>query len=145
MSEPPAAPPGRVAALDLGSVRVGLAVSDPEQTMAFPRAVLPRQPERRLLAELAHLVEDDQVVRFVVGHPLHLGGERGAQARAAEEFAERLHAALGVAVELFDERLTTVEAEELLIAADASRRRRRQVRDKVAAALLLESYLRTPR
>ncbi|MBI2571077.1 MAG: Holliday junction resolvase RuvX [Candidatus Schekmanbacteria bacterium] len=138
----PPAVPGRVLALDLGSVRVGVAVSDPSRRMAFPRDVLRRHPEAQLLGRLASMVSDEDVALVVVGLPLHLSGAASSGSRDAESFAGRLRERIAVPVQMCDERLTTVDAEALLLEGDTTRRRRRGVRDKVAATLLLESFLR---
>ena len=123
---------GRILALDHGSARCGCAVSDPSGTLATPLAAVDRPDTRRGMARLARLAEEHQVDRVVVGLPVGLSGEEGAQAAAARAFARRLGEAVGVPVELHDERLTTRLAERTGGAADA---------DSRAAAHLLESYL----
>jgi putative Holliday junction resolvase len=133
--------PGRVAALDVGEVRVGLAVSDPLGYTAQPTGFLPRRPQARFLSSMRSLLQERGVSRLVVGLPLLLSGERGARARDAEELAALLERELGVPVDLWDERLTTVQAERAL-REGASRARDRKGRvDAVAAAVLLQSYL----
>jgi len=122
----------RVLALDYGRARAGCAVSDPTRTLATPLAVVPRPPTRRGLAAIRELVRDHDVERVVVGLPLTLAGEEGAQAAETRAFAERLAGTVPAAVELHDERLTTRQAERAGgTAAEDSR----------AAAHLLESYL----
>jgi putative Holliday junction resolvase len=132
----------RVLGLDLGTVRVGLAISDPLGLSAQPAGVLRRRGARLDLAAVADLVASRHVTRVVVGHPLRLSGEAGPAAAAAERFAAALRTALpDVDVVLWDERLTTAEARRILIAADVRRRRRREVIDSMAAVLLLQSWL----
>jgi putative Holliday junction resolvase len=128
--------------VDLGTVRIGLALSDPLGMTAQPAGVLLRGAPAADLASLAAYVRDREVERVIVGHPRRLSGEVGPAAARAESFARRLgHALGGVPVELWDERLTTAEAERTLVAADVSRRRRRQVVDAMAAALILQAWM----
>jgi len=133
---------GRILALDLGDVRVGVAVSDPLGVTAQPLPTLRRASPDEDVARIGALVESLGVGRVVVGNPLLLSGEVGARSRQASEFAERLRAALPeVSVELWDERLSTVQAERALIEGNVRRRRRKQSVDAVAAVLILQSYL----
>lgn len=135
----------RAVAVDLGSRRIGIAVSDAAGTLAFPRPLVERRGDRaaehRLIAEIVDEV-GAQVV--VVGLPLGLDGRHGPAARAAADEAAELARALegrGVVVETFDERLTTVQAATALVAAGASGRARRQRIDSAAATVLLQSWL----
>ena len=132
---------GRILALDLGSKRVGLAVSDPLGVTAQGLPTLKRANRRADIQRLRELVDAYQVERIVVGHPLHLKGYASARAEEAERFAEWLRRDLKLPVELFDERLTTVEAERLMREAGASRRQRREAADRIAAQLILQTYL----
>lgn len=139
---------GPILAVDFGRVRIGLALSDPGRKFAVPLAGLRRSELRRDLDELGRLVREHGVRRAVVGLPLLLSGEEGASATAARKFAERLRKAVeGLEVELWDERLTTVDAERMLDEAQVKRRRRKQAVDSLAAMLILRSYLdaRVPR
>ena len=122
----------RILALDHGSARCGVAVSDPTGTLAAPLAAVERPDTRRGLTEVARLVEDQGAERVVVGLPLTLRGDEGEQAGRARTFAERLERRVSVPVELHDERLTTRLAERTGGEGDA---------DSRAAAHLLESYL----
>ncbi|MFQ5695184.1 MAG: Holliday junction resolvase RuvX [Terriglobia bacterium] len=131
----------RILALDLGSKNIGLAISDPLGLTAQPLPTLRRTNKRNDLERLRELVDAYQVVTLVVGHPLHLKGYAGARAHEAERFAEGLRRELGLRVELFDERLTSAEAERLMREAGASRRQRREAADQVAATLILQTYL----
>ena len=119
-------------ALDFGSARTGVAVSDPTGLIARPLCVVERAAGQQGLAELARLVREQQAERVVVGLPLTLRGERGEQARATERFAEALRGVLEVPVVLFDERFTTDLAQQTPSAA---------AEDARAAAHLLSSYL----
>ena len=122
----------RVVALDHGSARCGVAVSDPTGTLATPLGAVERPDTKRGLAAVARLVEDQAAERVVVGLPLTLRGEEREQAERARTFAERLERKVSVPVELHDERLTTRLAERTGGQGDA---------DSRAAAHLLESYL----
>lgn len=131
----------RTLALDVGERRIGVAVSDPAGIVAQPLLVIERRGWAADLARLRALVAEHAVSRIVVGYPVTLANRRGEQTRRVDHFVERLRAALPVAVETWDERLTTAAAERILLAGDVSRARRRAVRDAVAAAVLLQGYL----
>jgi putative Holliday junction resolvase len=130
-----------IAALDLGTKRIGLAVSDHGETSALPLGAIERRVVRWDLEQVAARLAGREVTRVVVGLPLNMDGSEGPAARQARAFAARLATELGVAVEMFDERLTSVEAEERLARADVGRRRRKQAVDAVAAAVILEGWL----
>jgi putative pre-16S rRNA nuclease len=123
---------GRVLALDHGSARCGVAVSDPSGTLASVLPAVERPDTRAGLAAIAAIVEERDVMRVIVGLPLTLAGEEGEQAAAARAFSERLAGRLSVPVELHDERLTTRLAVRTGGGGDL---------DSRAAAHLLESYL----
>ena len=122
----------KVMALDFGSARTGVAVSDPTGIIARPLCVVERAASEDGLSELQRLVADERAEQVVVGHPLTLRGERGDQARATEKFAEALRGRLEVPVLLFDERFTTDLAQQT--PSDTAE-------DARAAAHLLSSYL----
>lgn len=122
----------KVLALDYGSARTGVAVSDPTGTVARPLGVVERAGTESGLARVLELARDEDVELIVVGLPVTLRGERGAQAQETERFVERLRAAAGMPVETFDERFTTALAR----AGDS-----RAPEDAVAAAHILTSYL----
>lgn len=132
----------RVMGIDLGDKRIGLALSDPMGWTAQGLAVITggggTKSDIRKIGEIA---AEHGVEKVVVGLPLNMDGSPGPRAEKARDFAGRLAGALGLPVELWDERLTTAEAERLLIGADVRRARRRQVIDKMAAVLILQNYL----
>lgn len=129
-------------ALDLGARRIGVAVSDDAGIMAHPLTTLETGKQGGFpLEALRRLLVDRQVGGVVVGLPRRLDGSRGPEAQAAEEVAAELHAALELPVRLWDERLTTVEAQRLLREAGAGRKKRRLATDRVAAALILQGFL----
>jgi len=131
---------GRVLALDHGTVRIGVAVSDAAGITAHPRGFIDAgAPD--CLDRIRNLVAELDVEHIVVGLPIGLDGAEGAAAAAAREFAGEVTDATGLPTELVDERYTTVIAERALIATGSRRERRRQVRDGAAAAILLQDYL----
>lgn len=131
----------RVIAVDLGTRRMGVAVTDGLGLTAQPHATLARHGGQRDLDAIAAVVREVDAERVVLGLPLDPDGTVGRAARSAQAFAVRLRAAVPVPVELIDESFTTVEAEEVLLAADLSRARRKQVVDRVAAALILRRWM----
>ena len=132
---------GRVLAIDLGTKRIGIALSDPTATVASPLETFPATGPRRAVDRVSELCRRHDVETVVVGWPRNMDGSRGPAAREAEAFAERLRAALRVPVELWDERLSTAAAERALLEAGLRRDKRRESRDRVAAALILQGYL----
>jgi putative Holliday junction resolvase len=134
----------RLAALDVGDARIGLAVCDELGLTVRGIGVVRRVGGRRDLDEIASCLAPYQPARIVVGLPLNMDGSEGPQAARVRAFAERLGTHLGLAIELWDERLTTVEAEHTLRSAGVPRQRRRDLVDQEAAAIILESYLARP-
>lgn len=132
----------RALGVDLGSKRIGLAVSDFSGTIASPHSVLQRGRSRRVDHEaICRIVVDEEVEIVVVGLPLTLAGDHGPAARAVADEVRQLTSVVGVPVELVDERLTTVAADRILREADLSATQRRQHVDKIAAAVLLQTWL----
>jgi putative Holliday junction resolvase len=131
----------RILAVDPGSKRVGLAVSDPTATIAQALTTVPAEPAATLASRLAEIAKAQDARRIVVGLPLRLDGRRGPEAVAAKELADRLRKESGLPVELVDERLTTAAAERSLIEGGVRREKRRLSIDRVAATLLLQGHL----
>lgn len=131
----------RVLALDVGKRRIGLAVSDPMGLTAQGLETLERTTIREDLAKLAELASSKDVGLLLLGNPLHMSGREGRQAEYVREFAGRLEAATGLPVKFWDERLTTVEAQRVLRESGISIAKRARAVDRLAAVLLLESYL----
>ncbi len=129
----------RVLALDVGEKRIGVAVSDPTGMLATPHGVIYRRSKAQDFAAVARLVTELGAERVVVGLPLSLSGDVGPQARRVMRYAQALARALPVPVELYDERYSTVTADELL--AEGGRKRRRTPIDAAAAAVILQEYL----
>jgi putative Holliday junction resolvase len=131
----------RLASLDVGDARVGVAVSEEPALGAHGVGVVHRVGGPRDLDALAALLAPYSPERLIVGLPLNMDGSEGPRAAKTRTFAERAAARLGLPLEYVDERLTTFEAEERLRAAGVRRRRQRDAVDRVAAAVILEGYL----
>jgi len=134
-------PSARVAAIDLGKARVGVAVSDELGLLAHTRPSLDGRSKKPLLAALAELAREDEIKRFLVGLPLEMTGEQGLAARRALAFAQELADATGVEVEMIDERLSTVEASRRLHDGGVKARQQKSLVDGAAAAVFLQSWL----
>ena len=137
---------GRRLGIDVGAVRVGVALSDPYGLLATPLVTLPRDVENGTDSDaVAGLVAEHDVVGIVVGLPITLAGREGPAAEAAREFAAVLETRVAVPVELSDERLTTVVAHKQLRAAGRKGRKHRAVVDQVAAVGILQGWLDSQR
>ena len=131
----------RILALDVGEKRVGVAVSDAGGVIAQAAGVIVRRSRRQVLAEIRARVAASGVARIVVGLPLRMDGTEGDAAAGVRKFIDALRTVVPVPVEVQDERLSTAEADRVMIASGARRTRRRAARDAVAAALFLQTYL----
>jgi putative Holliday junction resolvase len=131
----------RILAIDYGRARIGLALSDPTGMLAQGLSVIQRKSDRQAAEEIGRVAEEHVVEKVVVGLPLNMNGSEGDKAKHCRVFAELIQEITAKPVELFDERLTTVAAQRVLIDADLSRKRRKQVVDAMAAQLLLQNYL----
>jgi len=129
----------RIMALDAGDKRIGVAVSDPLGITAQGLKVLENSPQ--VFAEIAQLCKEYDVERVVVGLPKNMNNTLGPRADWSREFASKVADAVGLPVDMEDERLTTVAAERVMLDADLSRGKRRKVVDKMAAVLILQNYL----
>lgn len=128
-------------AIDPGAARVGLALSDQGRVIAQPHRTLARRGEERLVREVVAVARAQQVVELVMGLPLRMNGSEGPEAAEARRLGGLLGRASGLPVRFADERLTSRQAEREMVAQGTSRRRRREVGDQVAAALLLQGVL----
>ncbi len=128
-------------ALDVGTKRIGVAVADPSGTFALPVTVIERTNLKADLERIAELAREYDAQEMVVGDPVTLSGERGPAAEKIDRFVEQLARVFPGAIHRVDERMTTAQATKTLISADVSRAKRKTVVDKMAAALILESYL----
>lgn len=132
---------GRILGLDVGARRIGVAVSDPLGVTAQGIATLHRRNRRYDLGELRKLLAEFEVSEIVMGNPLRMSGESGAQAEKMAAFATQLEQAFSIPVRLWDERLSTAEAHRLLDETGIRDSRRKEVIDKMAAVLILQSFL----
>jgi putative holliday junction resolvase len=130
-----------VCALDLGAARIGIALSDELGLMAHPRGVFAARPRPAFLAALKELVETEGIGRIVVGFPLDMRGTEGEAARRARTLAQVIADTTGCDVELFDERLTTVEAQRALTASGVTGRKARAHIDEASAVTILQAWL----
>ncbi|MFO1487169.1 MAG: Holliday junction resolvase RuvX [Verrucomicrobiota bacterium] len=131
----------RILALDHGTKRVGVAVSDELKMIASPLEYIPAEPFDALLARLQTLLQEKEVELILIGMPRNMDGSYGPAALKAKEFAAALGAKFAVPIKTWDERLTTSQAQKFLIAAGTRRDQRKEKVDKTAAAILLQSYL----
>jgi len=136
---------GRLAAIDYGSVRIGLAITDPDQKFASPLENYTRRGEQQDAIWLKQIVQQERIAGLVVGLPIHLSGEESEKSLEARQFAAWLQTLVTVPVVLFDERFTTSQANELLAEAGFTSKQRKERRDKLAAYVLLLSYLESNR
>lgn len=135
-------PPGRrLIGIDAGTKTLGLALSDVMRTVASPLETLRRTKFTADAARLLRLAGEHRIAGFVLGLPINLDGTEGPRAQATRAFARNLNRLSALPVLLWDERLTTAEAERVLLAADTSRKRRAEVIDKMAATLILQGAL----
>jgi len=131
----------RLLGIDYGKARVGLAVSDPERRLASPLATLERKDNDRDARYFQDLVRDEEIGLLVVGLPLHNDGREGILAEAARKYGEWLHDVTGLPVAFWDERFTSIEAEEHLRGAGLTRAKRKQRRDRLAAQIILQGFI----
>ncbi len=131
----------RILALDHGTRRIGVAVSDESRTVAQPLEYLPAEPFADFLTRLKKILVEKEVDLILVGLPRNMDGSYGPAAQKAQAFAAALKSAVAIPVTLWDERLTTRMANRMLIQGKMRRSRRKEKVDQVAAALLLQSYL----
>ncbi|MCK5850422.1 MAG: Holliday junction resolvase RuvX [Kiritimatiellae bacterium] len=131
----------RILGIDWGERRVGFAISDPAEIIAVSLCTCEVENERSAVGEVIRLCAENDIELIVVGLPINMNGTKGPIAQKAEAFADRVRKALGLPVELQDERLSTAQVEKTLLNANVSRAKRKQVRDKLAAQVILQSFL----
>jgi len=132
---------GRVLGIDFGVKRVGAAVSDPGRSIATPLEVYERRDPVQDARHYKKLVEEDEIDRIVIGLPVHTTGREGESAARARAWGSWLAEVTGLPVVYYDERYTTVLAEDVLIEVGFSRQKRKGMRDMLAARILLQNYL----
>jgi putative Holliday junction resolvase len=138
---PPASPPGRIAGIDFGTVRIGVAVSDADRTLASPLETYRRAGQEADADYFRDLVQREQITRFVVGLPVHGSGHESEKSREARQFGRWLGEVTGVDVDFHDERYTSLQADELLRMGNLTKKKRQSRRDMLAAQIMLASYL----
>ena len=131
----------RIAGIDYGTVRIGIALADTDIGIASPHANYTRRTADLDAVYFANLAHDEQIGRFVVGLPVHLHGGESQKSTEARHFGTWLAEVTGVHVEFFDERFTTAEADEVLGAARLTKKQRQARRDQLAAQIMLSAYL----
>ncbi|MDO4539800.1 MAG: Holliday junction resolvase RuvX [Syntrophomonadaceae bacterium] len=131
----------RVIGLDWGAKRIGVAVSDEMGWTAQAYATVPHHSQQATADAIGKICEEVKAERIVLGLPLNMDGTRGPKALEAEEFGRLLERNLGLPVEYQDERLSTVSSNRVLLQADLSRKRRREIIDRLAAAVILQTWL----
>ena len=131
----------RALALDLGEKRIGVAVSDPLNIIAQAVGTIQRKDIKSDLKKIADLVKEYRADKLVIGLPLNMNGTKGKSANLAIDFVEAVKKEIQVDVEMIDERLTSAQGERILLEADMSREKRKKNIDKIAAQLILQSYL----
>lgn len=131
----------RILALDYGTKRVGVALSDETKLIAQPLEYIPLHPFNGLIERLKQLLAEQQVELILVGMPRNMDGTYGPAASKVQEFVASLRFAVPAPIKTWDERLTTAQANRLLVEGKVRRQERKQKIDKMAAAILLQSYL----
>jgi putative Holliday junction resolvase len=131
----------RIIGLDVGESRIGVAISDPDGTTAFPLTVIRRDSDAAAVRAILEIIDEQEAGAIVYGYPGNLDGSSGPQAAITEEFVDLIRAATETALFPQDERLTSAQAEKVLLAQGVKRAKRREIIDKVAAAIILQAYL----
>ena len=132
---------GRIAGIDYGTVRIGIAITDPDQRIASPLENYTRSNPASDADRFRRLVREEDIVLFVVGLPLHTHGDESQKSQEARQFGAWLKEQTQVEIEFFDERYTSLEAEEMLIQVDMTRKKRKKRLDMLAAQIILKGFL----
>ena len=131
----------RVLAIDHGTKRMGIAVSDPSGMIALPLEFIPAEPFNGFLARLKTLLQEKEVELILVGMPRNMDGSYGPAAAKVQEFLAVLKETIAIPIKTWDERLTSTQANRMLLQTDMRRKERKQKVDQAAAAILLQSFL----
>ena len=131
----------RIMGIDYGDVRMGIAFSDLSRTIATGYETYVRKSLEQDITHLKGLIQEKSVKKIVMGLPLNMDGSQGIRVQATYDFASKLKESINIPIEYVDERLTSAEAEKFLIDQDVSRKKRKQVIDKMSAVLILQEYL----
>lgn len=132
---------GRILGIDYGDVRIGLAISDPLGLTAQGLEVIRRQTESEDMQRIAEVIQTYDVQKIVLGFPKNMNGTIGPRGEITQQFAKQLEQEFQLTVVLWDERMSSLAAERILIEADVRRNKRKQVVDKMAAAIILQNYM----
>jgi putative holliday junction resolvase len=138
---PPQPRSGRIVGIDFGAVRIGIAITDPERRIASPLENYTRRGKDQDAIRFRRLTEEEQVSLFVVGLPVYLDGNESPKSIEARQFGQWLSETTGVPVAFFDERFTSREAEQFLLDAELTKKRRKKRLDMLAAQIILRGYL----
>ena len=131
----------RIIGLDYGSVRVGIAISDPDAVIAQPKGFIEASPRKKCIAEIANLCSEMSVGKIVIGLPKHMNGDEGESALAARALGDEISKAVNIPILFIDERLTTLSANRSLTESNMKAPRKKEKIDSVAAAIILQNYL----
>jgi putative holliday junction resolvase len=134
-------PPGRIAGIDYGTVRIGIALTDSDRILASPMESYTRRGPEADARRFRRLATEERIALWVVGLPVHLDGRESQKSREARRFGKWLAESTGLPVEFFDERFSTAEAEQVLLGAELTSKRRKQRVDMLAAQIMLTAYL----
>ncbi len=132
---------GKILALDIGEVRIGVAISDLTQSIAQPFDVINRKPLNTFFEKLQNLIVENDVEKIVIGLPIRTDGSKGLEAEKIINFCDQLKETISVPIEMYDERFSTKIAEDSLIKGGMRREKRKKIRDKIAATIILQNYL----
>lgn len=135
----------KILGLDMGSKRIGVAVSDGLGIIAEGLLTLEKEKDADLIRQLRDIILTEEIKEIVVGLPLNMDGSCGPQAKSAISFADSLKEKFDIPIKLWDERMSTMEVERIMIEADVSRAKRKKKIDKLAAQVILQSYLNAQR
>ena len=131
----------KIMALDVGTKRIGIALSDFLRVIATPYNTISRIPEKDAIEKIIKIAKENRVEKIVIGVPINMDGTKGERVEKTYAFAEALKEKVNCQIDYMDERLTTVTAERILIDGNVRRDKRKQVIDKLAATIILQSYL----
>ncbi len=139
-SDSPTSATGRIGGVDYGTVRIGLAVTDPDRKMASPLEIYTRRNPQLDAKYFQQLAREERIALWVVGLPVHLDGRESRKSQEARCFGQWLTEITTLPVEFFDERFSSAQAEEILLAAELTSKKRKQRLDKLAAQIMLSGY-----
>ncbi|MBL7072507.1 MAG: Holliday junction resolvase RuvX [Candidatus Omnitrophica bacterium] len=131
----------RIMGLDIGSKKIGVALSDQTGQIASASEVISRKSDSVAICRIKQIAEEFNVKKIVVGLPVNMDGSYGPSAKMSEKFAEKIKKEIEIDICFWDERLSTKEAENIMISASVSRKKRKGVIDKLAAQIILQGYL----